>query len=81
MIKSPSWCKGAVPSIKGWHHPKTNELLKAQGLTHKQVSDWKDAKNGIGNKHDVAEVVIAHEEVVEEFFDEEDEEEIEDEDE
>ena len=23
----PKWCKDAVPSDKGWRHPKTGELL------------------------------------------------------
>ena len=69
MIKSPSWCKEAIPSVQGWNHPKTGELLKAQKFTHHQVSEWHDALHGIGDKHDVAEVVDRHEEVIEEEFD------------
>jgi hypothetical protein len=65
MIKAPSWCKEAIPTVQGWNHPKTGELLKAQKFTHHQVSDWHDALHGIGDKHDVAEVVDHHEEVLE----------------
>ena len=28
-ITPPAFQKDAVPSLKGWHHPKTNELLKS----------------------------------------------------
>jgi len=32
--------KGAHPTTKGWIHPRTGELLKAQKMTEQQVSDW-----------------------------------------
>jgi hypothetical protein len=54
MIKSPKWCAGAEPTVKGWVHPKTGELLKSQKFTKAQVSEWHDAHNGIGDKHKVA---------------------------
>ena len=44
MIKSPSWCKDAVPSTKGWHHPRTCELLKSQSFTQEQVEAWHGPK-------------------------------------
>jgi hypothetical protein len=40
MIKAPKWCADAVPSTKGWHHPVSCELLKAQKFTQKQVDEW-----------------------------------------
>jgi len=54
MIKSPNWCVGAEPTVKGWVNPKTGELLKSQKFSKKQVSEWHDARNGVGDKHDVA---------------------------
>ena len=44
MIKAPSWCKDAVPSTKGWHHPRTCELLKSQSFTQEQVDAWHGPK-------------------------------------
>ena len=40
MIKAPKWCADAVPSTKGWHHPDSCELLKAQKFTQSQVDEW-----------------------------------------
>lgn len=39
-MKAPAWCKDAVPSTKGWHHPVTCELLKGQKFTQAQVDAW-----------------------------------------
>lgn len=61
MIKAPHWCKNAEPTVKGWVDSKSGELMKSQKFTHKQVAEWHDALHGIGNKHDVAEVVLNHE--------------------
>lgn len=36
-IKGP---KGAEPSPRGWVHPKTGELLKAQKIAPHQISEW-----------------------------------------
>ena len=32
--------KGAVPTTKGWVHPKTGELLKVQKITQQQIDEW-----------------------------------------
>jgi len=64
MIKSPKWCGGAEPTVKGWINPKTGELLKSQKFSKKQVSEWHDAHNGIGDKHKVA-AAAAEPEVIE----------------
>lgn len=42
-ITPPAFCKDAVPSLKGWHHPKTNELLKSTRHTQSQIDEF----NGI----------------------------------
>ena len=42
-IKPPAFQKDAVPSLKGWHHPKTNELLKSTRHTQSQIDEF----NGI----------------------------------
>jgi len=31
--------KNAIPTVKGWVHPKTGELLKAQKMTQKKVDE------------------------------------------
>ena len=42
-ITPPAFQKNAVPSLKGWHHPKTNELLKSTRHTQAQIDEF----NGI----------------------------------
>lgn len=39
-IKAPAFAKNAVPSLKGWHHPKTNELLKATRHSQSQLDEY-----------------------------------------
>lgn len=39
-IKAPAFAKNAVPSLKGWHHPKTNELLKATRHSQDQLDEF-----------------------------------------
>lgn len=69
MIKAPKWCAGAEPTVKGWVHPKTGELLKSQKFTKGQVSEWHDAHNGMGKKQDVAEAAAEPEIEHDEDFD------------
>ena len=40
MIKPPSYKKNAVPSPRGWRHPRTGELLKKQKLTQEQIDEY-----------------------------------------
>jgi hypothetical protein len=39
-IQAPTFQKDAVPSLKGWHHPKTNELLKATRHSQDQLDEF-----------------------------------------
>ena len=39
-ITPPAFQKNAVPSLKGWHHPKTNELLKSTRHTQSQLDEF-----------------------------------------
>ena len=39
-IQAPNFCKDAVPSLQGWRHPSTNELLKSQRLEQWQIDEW-----------------------------------------
>lgn len=36
-LKGP---KGAHPTVRGWVHPKTGELLKSQKISQQVVDDW-----------------------------------------
>lgn len=40
MIQAPAWCKDAVPTLKGWKHPRRNEILKPIKLTQEQIDEW-----------------------------------------
>jgi|TARA_R100000030_G_scaffold82656_1_gene65493 hypothetical protein len=40
MIKPPSWKKDAVPTPKGWRHPKTGELLLPKKLSEADIAEY-----------------------------------------
>lgn len=40
MIQPPAYKKNAVPSLRGWRHPRTGELLKKQKLTQEQIDEY-----------------------------------------
>ena len=40
MIKAPNFCKNAVPSLQGWRHPKSGELLKSQRISQYEIDEW-----------------------------------------
>jgi len=42
-IAAPNFAKNAVPTLRGWCHPKTGELLKSQKLSQSDI----DAFNGV----------------------------------
>jgi hypothetical protein len=39
-ITAPTFAKNAVPSLKGWHHPRTNELLKARKISQSDLDEF-----------------------------------------
>lgn len=39
-ISPPNYQKDAVPTPRGWTHPRTGELLKAQKLTEQQIAEY-----------------------------------------
>ena len=67
MIKPPSYKKNAVPSPRGWRHPRTGELLKKQTLTQEQIDEYL----GVGTAAPEPEVVEIEEEVHEIIEDDE----------
>lgn len=40
MIKAPGWCPKAVPTLRGWKHHKTPEILKPASITQAQIDEW-----------------------------------------
>lgn len=40
MLKPPSWKKDAVPTPKGWKHPKTSELLLPKKLSEADIAEY-----------------------------------------
>lgn len=63
MIKAPNFCKNAVPTLRGWCHPKTGELLKSQRISQYQIDEWYNV--GLDVEEEVAEEPV--EEVMDEF--------------
>ena len=53
-ITPPAFQKDAVPSLKGWHHPKTNELLKSQRISQSEIDEF----NGVAVEPEVEEEII-----------------------
>ena len=39
-IKAPGWCPKAIPTLRGWKHHKTPEILKPAKLTQEQIDEW-----------------------------------------
>ena len=54
MIRGP---KNAIPTTKGWVHPKTNELLKSQRITQAQIDEWYGVTDPAPEIQTVADVV------------------------
>lgn len=42
-ISPPNYQKDAVPTSRGWTHPRTGELLKAQKLSEQQIAEYNGA--------------------------------------
>ena len=40
MLKPPSWKKDAVPTPKGWKHPKTSELLLPKKISEAEIAEF-----------------------------------------
>ena len=40
MLHPPSWQKDALPTGRGWAHPKTGELLKATRISKADINDY-----------------------------------------
>ena len=40
MIQPPAYKKNAVPSLRGWRHPRTGELLKKTKLSEKEINEY-----------------------------------------
>lgn len=39
-ISPPNYQKDAIPTPRGWTHPRTGELLKAQKLSEQQIAEY-----------------------------------------
>jgi murein L,D-transpeptidase YcbB/YkuD len=40
MMKPPNYQKDAIPTLKGWKHPKRNEILVNKKFTQKEIDDY-----------------------------------------
>ena len=40
MLQPPSWQKDALPTGRGWAHPRTGELLQATRLSTADINDY-----------------------------------------
>lgn len=55
MIKPPSFQKDAIPTTRGWTHPRTGELLISRPISQGQINEYL----GIAEEPQVAPVVEA----------------------
>ena len=39
-IKPPAWAKDAIPTTKGWKHPKRNEILINKKFTQEEIDEY-----------------------------------------
>lgn len=40
MIKAPNWQKDAIPTTRGWTHPKTGELLVSRRISKEEIREY-----------------------------------------
>jgi len=40
MLKAPNWCPDAKPSLRGWHHPHSGEVLVSAKHSKQEVNEW-----------------------------------------
>ena len=65
MIKPPSYKKNAVPSPRGWRHPRTGELLKKQKLTQEQIDEYLGVGTVSAPEPEVVEIEEEVQEIIE----------------
>ena len=46
MIKAPGWCSHAVPTTRGWKHPRTSEILKRRSISEAEIVAWHAGQSG-----------------------------------
>lgn len=63
-ISPPNYQKDAIPTARGWTHPRTGELLKAQKLSEQQIDEY----NGVFGKPEAAPVTLTESPTTEEEF-------------
>ena len=39
-IKPPAWAKNAIPTTKGWKHPKRNEILVNKKFSQEEIDEY-----------------------------------------
>lgn len=65
-LKGP---KGAIPTIRGWIHPRTGELLKSQRISEQQIQDWHGAPEPVlQTLHEAPVVEVAIDYELEQMF-------------
>jgi len=63
-ISPPNFQKDAIPTNRGWTHPRTGELLKAQKLSQQQIDEY----NGVSTAQTLTESPTTEEEFAEEHL-------------
>lgn len=48
----PGWAKTAIPTVSGWRHPRTNELLKAQNFSKADCDAYMGIETEVEHTHD-----------------------------
>lgn len=64
-ISPPNYQKDAIPTTRGWTHPRTGELLKAQKLSQAQIDEY----NGVSHAETLTESPTTAEEFKSEHID------------
>lgn len=69
-ISPPNYQKDAIPTNRGWTHPRTGELLKAQKLSPEQINEY----NGVSTAQTLTESPVNEEEFAAEHLEYDEEE-------
>lgn len=67
-ITPPNFAKDAIPTLSGWRHPRTGEILKSGKIKQIDIDAYYEEKTGAPDPTVLREAPVSTEEVVQEYF-------------
>lgn len=67
-INPPNWQKDAIPTLNGWKHPRTGEILKSGKIKQEQIDEYYMVETGAPDPMVLRESPVTTQDAVEEYF-------------